>query len=139
MLDFVDAGVFHLTNLVASEGLEPTNPKELIYSQPQLPLCEPAIYIPLFIFQTALLLSQSWQIFSNLSNRFRNFCWKLWHFQQSAPGGDRTHDPLIKSQLLCRLSYRGIFCFCIFILYHTWLSLSNPLWKFFEIFNKIVY
>lgn len=64
MLDFVDAGVFHLTNLVASEGLEPTNPKELIYSQPQLPLCEPDI------FKNHIHLSNNYYNFMNILSNF---------------------------------------------------------------------
>ncbi len=69
-------------SVVGASGLEPLDPKERIYSPPQLPLCDtPKI--------------------TTVSRRF----WRT--FIPGATSRDRTNDLLITSQLLYQLSYGG--------------------------------
>ena len=73
--------------LVGVSGLEPLNPKERIYSPPQLPLCD----TPLFI-------------------SFKRVTKSLVHaLLPWATSRDRTNDLLITSQLLYQLSYGGLY------------------------------
>ncbi|MEY4627630.1 MAG: hypothetical protein RL003_1602, partial [Bacteroidota bacterium] len=70
-------------SVVGASGLEPLNPKERIYSPPQLPLCDAPNKIDSFL----LLLRCT--------------------FIPGATSRDRTNDLLITSQLLYQLSYGG--------------------------------
>ena len=69
-------------SVVGASGLEPLNPKERIYSPPQLPLCD-------------------------APNKIQGFPLIGCTFISGATSRDRTNDLLITSQLLYQLSYGG--------------------------------
>ena len=81
-----------------------------VYSDPKvvavfLNVGKPLIYVP---FKFHIKNTQNVDTFVNTKNRhLHNFCKCLLDY--GAPTGNRTPNLLIKSQLLCQLSYRRVF------------------------------